>query len=678
MKKLHLLKTMLLLCALIVGSSSVWAQTVTIWSEDFSGYSADDVPSGTISLPHTGTSVYASGTLSYSCTDGGSTTKIYNQNTGGHVAPELLVSKTNGTFTATIPLDNIEGTLTLTYYQNKQKLKVESTTKGVTGGQELKPDAVGQQTTTFEGITTSMKEIVIVFTATGSSNVRLDNIVLTGTHKTASPLASIALSGTYQTVFHQGDTFNHDGMTVTATYEDSSNKDVTEDAVFSSPDMSTTGVKTVTVTYTENDVEKSTSYDITVNEPATLTSIALSGSYQTEFTEGDSFTNEGIVVTANYDDETSKIVTGSTTFTGYNMSSVGVQTVTASYTENEVTKTTTYDIIVNPHIQPTTVTIQMTNSLFGEEVHTSGKSTANLTFSGTQDGVTVTYYVPNDSYYYFNTSNTRPYNTCTLDYAAPTGYVITKIVFTSDGSNWETATPSVGEMTATKQWEGIAGNITFSWETSGTRVKTVVVSLAESATISLNAACNDGKGNIYGTYSNSKSFVVPADLTVSAVKVVDGKLVVTNYNEDDIVPANTGVMVSSTVAGDHTILLSDEAGEEIDGNMLKASSVAMTGDNLFYRLTMHNPATDNKIGFWWGAEDGAAFVIAANKAYLAVPSDPEARDFVWFDEGETTSLSEVRGLKSEVRGEYFNLNGQRVAQPTKGLYIVNGRKVVIK
>ena len=56
-----------------------------------------------------------------------------------------------------------------------------------------------------------------------------------------------------------------------------------------------------------------------------------------------------------------------------------------------------------------------------------------------------------------------------------------------------------------------------------------------------------------------------------------------------------------------------------------------------------------------------------------------AREFLSFDEGETTSLREIRNEELGMKNaEYFNLNGQRVAQPTKGLYIVNGRKVVIK
>lgn len=43
-----------------------------------------------------------------------------------------------------------------------------------------------------------------------------------------------------------------------------------------------------------------------------------------------------------------------------------------------------------------------------------------------------------------------------------------------------------------------------------------------------------------------------------------------------------------------------------------------------------------------------------------------------------TGIADVRGKMSEVRGEYYNLNGQRVAQPARGLYICNGKKIVIR
>jgi len=46
--------------------------------------------------------------------------------------------------------------------------------------------------------------------------------------------------------------------------------------------------------------------------------------------------------------------------------------------------------------------------------------------------------------------------------------------------------------------------------------------------------------------------------------------------------------------------------------------------------------------------------------------------------GEATGIGDVRGKMSDVRGDVFNLNGQRVIAPAKGLYIINGQKKVVK
>jgi len=183
MKQKLLLKTMLLLFALIAGSSSVWAQT-TIWSENFDGLATNATPTTPTN------DVYAG--VTYTCTNGTGTgspgsTKIQNENlAGGASAPEIMVGKkgsgtgaAGGKFTVVIPLDNYEGALTLTYYQNAQTLNVSSPTAGVSGGQSLKPSVAGQQTTTFTGITTEMNSITIEFESTTTNNVRLDDIVLT-------------------------------------------------------------------------------------------------------------------------------------------------------------------------------------------------------------------------------------------------------------------------------------------------------------------------------------------------------------------------------------------------------------------------------------------------------------------------------------------------------------------
>jgi len=533
----------------------------------------------------------------------------------------------------------------------------------------------------FEQIASAYYAFILDSGDTKKAAYRFDNVVAKFINVVeGSPLASIAISGTYLTSFYVNDEFSHEGAVVTATYEDASTRDVSATATFSAPDMTSTGTKEVTVSYTEGEVTKTATYNITVIERPALTSIALSGTYTTTFSQGDDFNHDGLVVTATYADDSTKDVTDDATFSAPDMTTIGTKTVTVSYTEGAVTETATYEITVNEYVQPTTVTIQMTNSLFGEEVHTSGKSTEEMTFVGTKDNVTVTYSVPNDSYYYFNTSNTRPYDTCNLTYAAPNGYVITKIVFTSDGQNWKTATPSVGSMTETKTWEGSASSVTFSWEESGTRIKTVVVTLAKIATITLASACTDGT-DFFGTYSNESAFVVPSDLTVSAVSVAEGKLVVTDYETGDIVKANTGVMVSSATAGEHTVLLSSETGTEIDGNMLKSSGAGITAAEMttaapscqYYRLTMHNGET---IGYWWGAENGAAFAVVANKAYLAVPESAGAPALGFEFGDETTGIQNIERTVND--NQYYTLDGRRVAQPTKGLYIVNGKKVIIK
>lgn len=229
---------------------------------------------------------------------------------------------------------------------------------------------------------------------------------------------------------------------------------------------------------------------------------------------------------------------------------------------------------------------------------------------------------------------------------------------------------------------------------------TVTQKAAPTATITLNAACTDGE-KYYGTYSSSKAFVVPSGLTVSEIKIVEGKLDITNYDTDAVVPANTGVMVSSTTSGDHTITLSVGGTSVLGGeNMLKPSGDAgITADGMaaaapgckYYRLTMHNAASNppGEIGFWWGAESGAAFALSANKAYLAVPTGgSSAPSLLWFDDG-STGVDEVRGKMEEVRGDFFDLQGRKVARPTKGIYIllpkgrsvarnVDGKKVVVK
>lgn len=107
----------------------------------------------------------------------------------------------------------------------------------------------------------------------------------------------------------------------------------------------------------------------------TLESISVSGP-KTSFTVGETFTFNG-TVTATYSDNSTANVTNNATFIGNNTSTAGTKTVTVSYTESGVTKTTTYTITVNAQ---TTTTYTVT---FNANGHGSAPSAVTVNAGGT-------------------------------------------------------------------------------------------------------------------------------------------------------------------------------------------------------------------------------------------------------------------------------------------------------
>ena len=206
-----------------------------------------------------------------------------------------------------------------------------------------------------------------------------------------------------------------------------------------------------------------------------------------------------------------------------------------------------------------------------------------------------------------------------------------------------------------------------------------------TTTLTIASACTDGKGMYYGTYSSVKPVIVPADLIVSEIYVDEesGELLVEDYDEGDVVPANTGVMVASDEPGSHTLTLAGEDGTSVLGtdNVLRATGAGITASAMsaadenckFYRLTMHQGTT---IGFYWGAADGAAFDVAANKAYMAVPKSVDVKGFNLFGDDLTDGILPMTLPTREET--LYDLTGRRVEKPRRGIYIVNGKKVTIK
>lgn len=157
-----------------------------------------------------------------------------------------------------------------------------------------------------------------------------------------------------KTNYYQYDTFVK--PTMTAYYNDGTSEVVTNDCVFSGYNLNNYGTQTVNVSYTYNGVTKTFGYVITVAK-LIPTALALGGTIKTSYYVGDTFAKP-TSATATFNNGNTQSVTNDVVYSGYNMSSVGNQTVTATYTYNGVSVTTTYAIEV---VDLTPVSLALSN-----------------------------------------------------------------------------------------------------------------------------------------------------------------------------------------------------------------------------------------------------------------------------------------------------------------------------
>ena len=144
-------------------------------------------------------------------------------------------------------------------------------------------------------------------------------------------------------MYHLGDALDLTGIEVTATYNNESEKDVTALCTFSPANgtvLAEEGDITVTVTYTEGEITKTDTTTVNVSKPV-LDKIQWTSAPKVAYTAGEALDLTGAVITATYTDGTTAVVTDQCTFEPANGTTLTVENnrVTASYTENDVTKT---------------------------------------------------------------------------------------------------------------------------------------------------------------------------------------------------------------------------------------------------------------------------------------------------------------------------------------------------
>ncbi len=164
--------------------------------------------------------------------------------------------------------------------------------------------------------------------------------------------------------------------------------------------------------------------------------------------------------------------------------------------------------------------------------------------------------------------------------------------------------------------------------------------------------------NSYSVDVNTKVYVADADPvgTTITLKAIDG------------IPAAVPVILHTSSSEDsYKMTLTEKA----------AATYTYTGTN---KLIWTSSAVDNKYRLGFGASGVGFYPYSGTPSSGAVILDiaASARSLTLGFEDEATGVADVRGKMADGRSDIYNLNGQKVLNPTKGLYIMNGKKVIIK
>lgn len=173
----------------------------------------------------------------------------------------------------------------------------------------------------------------------------------------------------------------------------------------------------------------------------------------------------------------------------------------------------------------------------------------------------------------------------------------------------------------------------------------------------------------YATYVAQGNVTIPSGVTAYTVKLDGESLTYTALDPSTVIPEGTALLLygeAKTYEFPYTLATAST----ITDNSLKASTgEGVTADGTQYILAN----VDGTLGFYQATE---GTTIAAGKAYLEVSAET-AKAVKFFGIGTTTGISNVSTTTAD-KGAYYNLQGMKVVRPAKGIFIHNGKKLVIK
>lgn len=163
----------------------------------------------------------------------------------------------------------------------------------------------------------------------------------------------------------------------------------------------------------------------------------------------------------------------------------------------------------------------------------------------------------------------------------------------------------------------------------------------------------------YNTYIPTKDLDFSGVEGIKAYYVTAVTSTEATLTETATVAAGEGIIISDT-PGEYEVPVAAEAVEKSTENLLKTSGIA-ENDYILYD------------GQFVLCSDGT---LADGKAYLPASAITSGAKVITLVFGESTGINEIQKAKAD--GAIYSISGVRVAEPQKGVYIMNGRKVIVK
>lgn len=180
----------------------------------------------------------------------------------------------------------------------------------------------------------------------------------------------------------------------------------------------------------------------------------------------------------------------------------------------------------------------------------------------------------------------------------------------------------------------------------------------------------------YATYCSSEPLRFSGSESVKAyiAKAKDDREVVLTQVVGSVA-AGTGLVLKGDYANARADIEIAESGEQYDNNLLvgvrPGSSETIHAANL-YVLVVKNGTVK------FADTELQEATVPGGKAYLQAPAGNSTREFTISFDDETTAIQAVSAEANQAAGAFYNLQGQQVTSLKKGLYIVKGKKVLVK